>query len=49
MNANIVRYIKTKARPFIDKYFGKIRNRRYSYAQEGEDLVVDRLLRGKKY
>jgi FkbM family methyltransferase len=48
MNEKLVKYIKTFARPYVDKHFGQIRNRRFSYAQEGEDLVVDRLLEGKK-
>ena len=39
---------KKMIRPFVDNYFGQIRNRRISYSQEGEDLVVDRLLNGKR-
>jgi FkbM family methyltransferase len=48
MNEKLIRFIKTLVRPYVDKHFGQMRNRRFSYAQEGEDLVVDRLLEGKK-
>lgn len=48
MKKKLIRYLKSTLRPFVDKYFGDIRNGRFSYAQEGEDLVVDRLLEGKR-
>ena len=48
MKKKLIRYLKSNLRPFVDKYFGDIRNGRFSYAQEGEDLVVDRLLEGKR-
>jgi FkbM family methyltransferase len=40
--------LKKFIRNILNKYFGVFFYRRYSYAQEGEDLVVERLLNGKQ-
>ena len=42
-----IKKFKKMLRPIVDKFIGRILNRRISYAQEGEDLVVDRLIGGK--
>jgi FkbM family methyltransferase len=44
----MLKFAKKIARKFLNSYFGSLSYRKASYAQEGEDLVVDRLLEGKQ-
>lgn len=48
MIKSIGKNLKNLLRPYFEKYFGYFLHGRFSYAQEGEDLVVFRLLEGKR-
>ena len=40
--------IKEKIRNLLGKYLGIFYYGKFAYSQEGEDLVIDRLLKGKR-
>lgn len=44
----MLKRLKNLVRNTLNRYLGKYFYRRFSYAQEAEDLVVERLLKGKR-
>ena len=42
------KFAKNIARKFFNNHFGSLSYRKSSYSQEGEDIVIDRLLEGKR-